>query len=139
MFLCYPSSPSWTSKPLPESWTQGTGRHSSLLFAALTVRSRIPVYGESRDNILGLLYVKVRPNFDRSVLTFSLQDLAFIDPDDKTPLESVIKYYNHKIEVVDASTKLDKMLDLFKLGRTHMVLVTNVNSEVSQDARFDVF
>ena len=47
--------------------------------------SRIPTFSESRDNIVGVLYVK---------------DLAFIDPDDKTPLESVIKYYNHKIEEV---------------------------------------
>merc|ERR1719201_1240479 len=80
--------------------------------------SRIPTFSESRDNIVGVLYVK---------------DLAFIDPDDKTPLESVIKYYNHKIEEVYESTTLDAMLNLFKLGRTHMVMVMSINTDVDTD------
>ena len=42
--------------------------------------SRIPVYEGDPNHIVGLLFVK---------------DLAFVDPDDKLPLESVIKFYNH--------------------------------------------
>ena len=42
--------------------------------------SRIPVFEGDPRNIVGLLFVK---------------DLAFVDPDDKLPLESVIKFYNH--------------------------------------------
>ncbi|EGD72954.1 cyclin M2 [Salpingoeca rosetta] len=76
--------------------------------------SRIPTYRGERDNIVGLLYVK---------------DLAFIDPDDKTPLETVIKYYKHPIEEVYTTTALDEMLDLFKKGRTHMVMVIHINAE----------
>ena len=42
--------------------------------------SRIPVFEGDENNIVGLLFVK---------------DLAFVDPDDELPLESVIKFYNH--------------------------------------------
>eukprot|EP00730_Choanoeca_flexa_P000891 TRINITY_DN10384_c0_g1_i1.p1 TRINITY_DN10384_c0_g1~~TRINITY_DN10384_c0_g1_i1.p1 ORF type:complete len:756 (+),score=232.22 TRINITY_DN10384_c0_g1_i1:111-2378(+) len=77
--------------------------------------SRIPVYVKSKDNIVGLLYVK---------------DLAFIDPDDKTPLESVIKYYNHQLVEVFSHDKLDKLLELFKQGRSHMVLVIEIDYDV---------
>lgn len=47
--------------------------------------SRIPAYGQSRDEIVGVLFVK---------------DLAFIDPDDNTPLNSVLKFYNHEMREV---------------------------------------
>ena len=60
-----------------------------------------------------------------------MQDLAFIDPDDKTPLESVIKYYSHQLVEVYSHDKLDKLLELFKHGRSHMVLVVEIVSEVS--------
>eukprot|EP00045_Choanoeca_perplexa_P003224 m.29294 g.29294 ORF g.29294 m.29294 type:complete len:708 (-) comp11936_c0_seq19:136-2259(-) len=80
--------------------------------------SRIPVYSKTRDKIIGLLYVK---------------DLAFIDPDDKTPLESVIKYYSHQLVEVYSHDKLDKLLELFKHGRSHMVLVVEVNTDGDTD------
>ncbi|EDQ85456.1 uncharacterized protein MONBRDRAFT_34223 [Monosiga brevicollis MX1] len=80
--------------------------------------SRIPVYQGKRDNVVGLLHVK---------------DLAFIDPDDRTPLESVIKYYNHSIVEVYSHTHLDKLLDIFKQGRTHMVLVVHIDTDSDTD------
>ena len=49
--------------------------------------SRIPVYEGDPNHIVGLLFVK---------------DLAFVDPDDKLPLESVIKFYNHTAHKVVA-------------------------------------
>ncbi len=63
--------------------------------------TRIPVYSGTRDNIVALLFVK---------------DLAFVDPDDCTPLRTVIKFYQHPINFVFEDTTLDVMLSEFKKG-----------------------
>ncbi|NWU93549.1 CNNM4 protein, partial [Upupa epops] len=63
--------------------------------------TRIPVYEEERSNIMDILYVK---------------DLAFVDPDDCTPLKTITKFYNHPVHVVFHDTKLDAMLEEFKKG-----------------------
>eukprot|EP00051_Salpingoeca_urceolata_P030714 m.9420 g.9420 ORF g.9420 m.9420 type:complete len:769 (-) comp3508_c0_seq2:283-2589(-) len=75
--------------------------------------SRIPVYENDRENITGVLHVK---------------DLAFIDPDDRTPLKTVVKYYNHRIEEVYNDAKLDKMLDFFRQGKTHICFVIAITT-----------
>ena len=63
--------------------------------------TRIPVYSKTRDNIVALLFVK---------------DLAFVDPDDCTPLKTVIKFYQHPINFVFEDTTLDVILKEFKKG-----------------------
>lgn len=63
--------------------------------------TRIPVYSKSRENITALLFVK---------------DLAFVDPDDCTPLKTVVKFYKHPINFVFDDTTLDYMLTEFKRG-----------------------
>ncbi|NXY80085.1 CNNM4 protein, partial [Glareola pratincola] len=63
--------------------------------------TRIPVFEEERSNIMDILYVK---------------DLAFVDPDDCTPLKTITKFYNHPVHVVFHDTKLDAMLEEFKKG-----------------------
>lgn len=63
--------------------------------------TRIPVYSKSRENITALLFVK---------------DLAFVDPDDCTPLKTVVKFYKHPINFVFDDTTLDFMLTEFKRG-----------------------
>lgn len=66
-----------------------------------------------------------------SASTYSLaKDLAFVDPDDKIPLESIIKFYNHKIEEVYNDTSLNNLLEQFKQGRSHMVLVNKIVEKV---------
>lgn len=40
--------------------------------------SRIPVFDKSRDNVIGLLFVK---------------DLIFVDPDDETPIRNFIQIF----------------------------------------------
>eukprot|EP00911_Craspedida_sp_UC1_P001288 UC1_evm1s969 len=80
--------------------------------------SRIPAYGKDRDDIVGFLYVK---------------DLAFVDPDDRTPVETVVKYYNHKIEWVYDNTRLDQMLEIFKNSRTHIVIVMSIDNSGEKD------
>uniref|UniRef100_UPI00398F7379 metal transporter CNNM2-like isoform X1 n=1 Tax=Pristiophorus japonicus TaxID=55135 RepID=UPI00398F7379 len=64
--------------------------------------TRIPVYEGDRSNIVDLLFVK---------------DLAFVDPDDCTPLKTITKFYNHPLHFVFNDTKLDAMLEEFKKGQ----------------------
>ncbi|KAJ1140752.1 hypothetical protein NDU88_007090 [Pleurodeles waltl] len=63
--------------------------------------TRIPVYEGERSNIVDLLFVK---------------DLAFVDPDDCTPLKTITRFYNHPLHFVFNDTKLDAMLEEFKKG-----------------------
>ena len=64
--------------------------------------SRIPVYEGDRTNIVALLNIK---------------DFAFIDPDDRTPLKTVVRFYQHPMNYVFEDTKLDAMLEEFKKGK----------------------
>lgn len=63
--------------------------------------TRVPVYENQRLNIVALLNIK---------------DLAFVDPDDKIPLRTVCKFYNHPITFVFGDTRLDQLLEEFKKG-----------------------
>ncbi|XP_042315750.1 metal transporter CNNM2 isoform X1 [Sceloporus undulatus] len=63
--------------------------------------TRIPVFEGDRSNIVDLLFVK---------------DLAFVDPDDCTPLKTITRFYNHPLHFVFNDTKLDAMLEEFKKG-----------------------
>lgn len=63
--------------------------------------TRVPVYDGEKTNIINLLNTK---------------DLALIDPDDKTPLSTVCKFYDHKPLYVDQDVKLDAMLQEFLQG-----------------------
>jgi metal transporter CNNM len=67
--------------------------------------SRIPVYSDKRCNIVALLNIK---------------DLAFVDPDDKTPLKAICQFYNHPISFVYEDDKLDDMLAEFKKGKSSL-------------------
>lgn len=64
--------------------------------------TRIPIYEKERSNIVDMLYVK---------------DLAFVDPDDCTPLKTITKFYNHPVHFVSYDTMLDEVLDAFKKGK----------------------
>ncbi|KAB0401349.1 hypothetical protein E2I00_005007, partial [Balaenoptera physalus] len=64
--------------------------------------TRIPVYEDEQSNIVDILYVK---------------DLAFVDPDDCTPLKTITRFYNHPVHFVFHDTKLDAMLEEFKKGK----------------------
>ncbi|KAJ0033300.1 hypothetical protein NQD34_000407 [Periophthalmus magnuspinnatus] len=84
--------------------------------------TRIPVFEGERSNIVDLLFVK---------------DLAFVDPDDCTPLKTITKFYSHPLHFVFNDTKLDAMLEEFKKVHSktpspahqnlpHQLLPTNV-------------
>ncbi|XP_048369244.1 metal transporter CNNM3 isoform X2 [Sphaerodactylus townsendi] len=85
--------------------------------------TRIPVYEEERTNLVDMLYVK---------------DLAMVDPDDCTPLSTIIKFYNHPLHFVFNDTKLDAVLEEFKRGKSHMAIVQKVNNEGEGDPFYEV-
>ena len=64
--------------------------------------TRIPVFENERSNIVDILFVK---------------DLAFVDPDDCTPLKTITQFYKHPLHCVFNDTKLDAMLEEFKKGK----------------------
>ncbi|KAM4675817.1 metal transporter CNNM4 [Discoglossus pictus] len=85
--------------------------------------TRIPVYENERSNIVDILYVK---------------DLAFVDPDDCTPLSTITRFYSHPVHFVFGDTKLDAVLEEFKKGKSHLAIVQKVNSEGEGDPFYEV-
>nr|XP_033799365.1 metal transporter CNNM1 isoform X2 [Geotrypetes seraphini] len=86
--------------------------------------TRIPVYeGEDRANIVDILFVK---------------DLAFVDPDDCTQLQTVTRFYNRPLHCVFNDTRLDAVLEEFKKGKSHLAIVQRVNDEGEGDPFYEV-
>uniref|UniRef100_A0A8C2HN40 Metal transporter n=1 Tax=Cyprinus carpio TaxID=7962 RepID=A0A8C2HN40_CYPCA len=85
--------------------------------------TRIPVYAGEKCHIVDLLFVK---------------DLAFVDPDDCTPLKTITKFYSHPLHFVFNDTKLDAMLEEFKKGKSHLAIVQRVNNEGEGDPFYEV-
>lgn len=80
--------------------------------------SRIPIYEGDKNNIKALLHVK---------------DLAFVDPDDNTPLQSMIEFYPHPLYFVFEDVTLDVMLNEFKQGKSHMAFVRRIQDTGETD------
>ncbi|KAJ3615291.1 hypothetical protein NHX12_018859 [Muraenolepis orangiensis] len=85
--------------------------------------TRIPVFESERSNIVDILFVK---------------DLAFVDPDDCTPLKTITQFYKHPLHCVFNDTKLDAMLEEFKKGKSHLAVVQRVNNEGEGDPFYEV-
>ncbi|CAL1537272.1 unnamed protein product [Lymnaea stagnalis] len=84
--------------------------------------TRVPVYDGEKTNIVNLLNTK---------------DLALIDPDDKTPLSTVCKFYDHKPLYVDHDVKLDAMLQEFLQGDSHMAIVQKLHNNEDHDPYYE--
>ncbi|GAB0089166.1 metal transporter CNNM4 [Sergentomyia squamirostris] len=85
--------------------------------------SRIPVFEGERTNIVTLLYIK---------------DLAFIDPDDNTPLKTLCQFHQNACHFVFDDVTLDVMFKQFKEGnKGHMAFVHRVNSEGDGDPFYE--
>lgn len=80
--------------------------------------SRIPVFEGDENHIVGLLFVK---------------DLAFVDPDDELPLESVIKFYNHTAHKVLGDMKVLRLMQDFMTERYHMAIVNEIQEKEDFD------
>lgn len=76
-----------------------------------TGHSRIPVFKESRDNIVGLLFTK---------------DLILLNPEEEIPLKTVLTFYGREALRVFEDTHLNAILSLFKTGKSHLAIVEQV-------------
>ncbi|XP_056387854.1 metal transporter CNNM1 isoform X2 [Hyla sarda] len=86
--------------------------------------TRIPVYeGDDLSNIVDILFVK---------------DLAFVDPDDCTPLQTITRFYHRPLHCVFNDTRLDTVLEEFKKGKSHLAIVQRVNDEGEGDPFYEV-
>lgn len=86
--------------------------------------SRIPIYHITKNNIIGLLFVK---------------DLIFIDPEDETPVKSLVQIFGRGANVVWPDDDLGMVLKELKKGRSHMALVKDVNNEdETQDPFYEI-
>ncbi|KAJ2939879.1 hypothetical protein O0L34_g6579 [Tuta absoluta] len=85
--------------------------------------SRIPVYEGERNNIVTVLFIK---------------DLAFVDPDDNTPLRTLCQYYQNPCNFVFEDVTLDVMLRQFKEGhKGHMAFVQRIDREGDGDPTYE--
>ncbi|CAH2100637.1 unnamed protein product [Euphydryas editha] len=85
--------------------------------------SRIPVYEGNRGNIVTVLFIK---------------DLAFVDPDDNTPLRTLCQYYQNPCNFVFEDVTLDIMFKQFKEGhKGHMAFVHRINNEGEGDPFYE--
>ena len=85
--------------------------------------SRIPVYEGDKQNIVGLLYVR---------------DLAFVDPDDESPISNVLNFYNHEVKFVFHDCRLDELLQEFTEGKSHIAIVQQVVTETEGDPFYEI-
>ena len=86
--------------------------------------SRIPVYETDRSNIVAVLFAK---------------DLAFVDPDDKIPLQTLCQYYKHEITYIFEDANCHTAFTLFKEGKSHMAFVVKVTEEAEEkDPHYEV-
>ncbi|GBP32700.1 Metal transporter CNNM2 [Eumeta japonica] len=85
--------------------------------------SRIPVYEGDRKTIVTVLFIK---------------DLAFVDPDDNTPLRTLCQYYQNPCNFVFEDVTLDVMFRQFKEGhKGHMAFVHRINNEGEGDPFYE--
>lgn len=86
--------------------------------------SRIPIHeAGNKKNIVALLFAK---------------DLALLDPDDKTPIQTMISFYNHPIMYLFEDTTLDLALNEFKSGKSHMAFVRRVIDDGDRDPVYEI-
>uniref|UniRef100_A0A6G1SNQ0 Metal transporter CNNM2 n=1 Tax=Aceria tosichella TaxID=561515 RepID=A0A6G1SNQ0_9ACAR len=86
--------------------------------------SRVPVHEPgNKKNIVALLFAK---------------DLALLDPDDRTPVQTLINFYNHPILFLFEDNTLDLALNEFKTGKSHMAFVRRVIDDGDLDPVYEI-
>jgi metal transporter CNNM len=81
---------------------------NTMLYIYNSGYSRIPIYHESKENVIGWLHIK---------------DLCLIDPQDNLPLYKLIHLFRHKVNYFHFDCKLDMIFETFRKGETHLAFV----------------
>lgn len=85
--------------------------------------SRIPVYEfDDRKQIVALILAK---------------DLALLDPDDHTPIASMLMYCKHPLIFIGDDATLDVALNEFKTGKSHMAVVRQIYDDGEIDKYYE--
>lgn len=95
----------------------------SLIFAHFVPDHFLSAAYSSKNNIIGLLFVK---------------DLIFIDPEDETPIRNFVQIFGRNVHVVWPVDKLGDVLRELKEGRSHMALVRDVVSDGDCDPYYEI-
>lgn len=104
--------------------TQSVLNFNTLTMIQKSGYSRIPVYDTDKSNIVAVLFAK---------------DLAFVDPDDKVPVQTLCQYYKHEISYIFADANCHTAFTLFKEGKSHMAFVVRVSEELDEkDPHYEV-
>ncbi|KAA8498808.1 Metal transporter CNNM2 [Porphyridium purpureum] len=80
--------------------------------------SRLPVYQDTRDNVVGVIFAK---------------DLILVDPDDEIPVKTLITFFVRDVEAVFEDATLGVMLNRFKAGGNHMAIVKRLVDDGERD------
>lgn len=83
--------------------------------------SRIPVYQDTKENIVHLLYIR---------------DLAFVDADDKTLLASHLQFYQREVLFFFEDTTLEEILKGFLEGRCHLGVIQTIIEVSDKDPEY---
>lgn len=78
-------------------------------------------------------------NNKRAIIALLLtKDLALIDPDDRTPVQTLISFYQHPVMFMFEDTTLHSALNEFKTGKSHMSFVRRVLDDGDRDPVYEV-
>jgi metal transporter CNNM len=84
--------------------------------------SRIPVFEGDRSNVVGLLMVR---------------DLLFVDAAMRISLRTFMQTHYHPVHFVLSDVHLDRMLDEFKEGHTHLAMVRRIIHKDDGDPTYE--
>lgn len=79
--------------------------------------TRIPVYQNRVDNIVGIVFTK---------------DLILVDPNDEIPVASILPFCSRAVNAAPKGTHLEKLLAEMQASRSHLYFVTDAASGAPQ-------
>ena len=82
--------------------------------------TRIPVYHNRRDCIVGILYTK---------------DLILVDPNDEIPVASILPFCSRAINAAPQGTTVQKLLAEMQSSRSHLYFVTDSSASSNPNPR----
>ncbi|KAJ9469195.1 Protein MAM3 [Diplonema papillatum] len=107
-----------TEERLTEIWQTG---HSRIPITENVVDPETQI---GKESYVGIMYTK---------------DLITVRIEDKITVKQILGFYNRGLPLMlDRSNKLDKVLDLFRQGKSHIALVTDTFSQGSGDPTVEV-